>query len=70
MKNNTKVRLHLSKNLFESLAKQVLAEAKKNYGAGMEEVKAPKEKKEKAPKVEKGMEEMETRVAEIGRAHV
>jgi len=28
MKNNTKVRLHLSKQLFESLTKQVLAEAK------------------------------------------
>ncbi len=51
MKNNTKIRLHLSKQLFESLTKQVIAEAKtKHYGAGMEEVKA---KKEKAPKKEK-----------------
>ena len=70
MKNNTKIRLHLSKNLFESLAKQVLAEAKMNYGAGMEEVKAPKKKKEeKSPEVKatdkmKSMGEMETRVAE------
>lgn len=49
MKNNTKVRLHLSKQLFESLTKQVIAEAKgkKNFGAGMEEVKKPKAKKEK-----------------------
>lgn len=56
MKNNTKVRLHLSKQLFESLASQVLAEAKgkKNFGAGMEEVKAPKgEKKAKDQEPEK-----------------
>jgi hypothetical protein len=73
MENNTKVRLHLSKQLFESLAKQVLTEAKtkQNLGAGMEEVKAPKEKKEKkAPEVKatdkmKSMEEMETNVAEV-----
>ena len=59
MKNNTKIRLHLSKQLFESLTKQVIAEAKmKNLGAGMTEIKA-----KKAPKKEK-MEEMETRVAE------
>lgn len=63
MKNNTKIRLHLSKQLFESLAKQVLAEAK-SYGAGMEEVKAPKAKKEKAPKTHEKVEEMETKVAE------
>lgn len=52
MKNNTKVRLHLSKQLFESLAKQVLTEAKgkKNFGAGMEEVKATKGKKEEGDK--------------------
>jgi glutamine synthetase adenylyltransferase len=45
MKNNTKIRLHLSKNLFESLAKQVVAEAKKgdmSGGAYTEAVKAPK----------------------------
>lgn len=75
MKNNTKVRLHLSKQLFESLAKQVLAEAKKgdmSGGAYTEAVKMPKEKKEKkAPEVkatnkmkEEGVEEMETKVAE------
>lgn len=48
MKNNTKVRLHLSKQLFESLAKQVLAEAKKgdmSGGAYTEAVKAPKGEK-------------------------
>lgn len=72
MKNNTKVRLHLSKQLFESLAKEVLTEAKgkMNLGAGMEEVKATKKEK-KAPEVkatdkmkEEGVEEMETKVAE------
>lgn len=63
MKNNTKIRLHLSKQLFESLTKQVLAEAKGNMsgGAYTETVKAPKQPKEKkaAP-----VKEMETRVAE------
>ena len=74
MKNNTRVRLHLSKQLFESLAQQVIAEAKGDMsgGAYTEAVKAPKEKKEKkSPEVkatnkmkEEGVEEMETRVAE------
>lgn len=75
MKNNTKVRLHLSKQLFESLAKQVLAEAKKgdmSGGAYTEAVKISKVKKEKkASEVkatskmkEEGVEEMETKVAE------
>lgn len=48
MKNNTKIRLHLSKQLFESLAKQVLAEAKKgdmSGGAYTEAVKMPREVK-------------------------
>ena len=45
MKNNTKIRLRLSKQLFESLSRQVIAEAKQNYGAGMEVVKAPKASK-------------------------
>jgi hypothetical protein len=74
MKNNTKIRLHLSKNLFESLAKQVLAESKKgdmSGGAYTEAVKAPKAHKEKSPEVKKTdkmktMGEMETRVAEEG----
>lgn len=72
MKNNTKIRLHLSKQLFESLAKQVITEAKKgdmSGGAYTEAVKAPKEKKEKSPEVKatdkmKHMGEMETKVAE------
>jgi hypothetical protein len=48
MKNNTKIRLHLSKNLFESIAKEVLAESKKmnmSGGAYTEAVKMPKAKK-------------------------
>lgn len=67
MKNNTKIRLHLSKQLFESLTKQVIAEAKSNMsgGAYTEAVKTPKAAKTpKAPKTEKKVEEMETKVAE------
>jgi hypothetical protein len=48
MKNNTKIRLHLSKNLFESIAKEVLAESKKmnmSGGAYTEAVKMPKKAK-------------------------
>jgi len=43
MKDNTKVRLHLSKRLFESITKQVLAEAKKDMSGGVytETVKTP-----------------------------
>lgn len=48
MKNNTKIRLHLSKQLFESLTKQVIKEGKGNMGGGAytEAVKAPKKMKE------------------------
>lgn len=45
MKNNTKIRLHLSKQLFETLTKQVLAEAKANDGYTVA-VKQPKQAKE------------------------
>jgi hypothetical protein len=46
MKNKTKIRLHLSKNLFETIAKEVLAEAKVNGGgAYTEAVKMPKQPK-------------------------
>lgn len=52
MKNNTNIRLHLSKNLFETIAKEVLAEAKVNGGgAYTEAVKVPKAKKEKSSEV-------------------
>ena len=52
MKNNTKVRLHLSKQLFESLTKQVLAEAKMSKEAmgGGAYTEMVREKKSKAPK--------------------
>lgn len=69
MRNNTKVRLHLTKQLFESLAKQVLSEAKGNMsgGAYTEAVKVPKAKKSsdiKATDKMKKMDEMEFNVAE------
>ena len=54
MNGNTKVRIRLTKQLFESLSKQVLAEAKKmdmSGGAYTEAVKAPK-----APKASKSPE--------------
>lgn len=61
MKNNTKIRLHLSKNLFESIAREVLAESKKmdmSGGAYTEAVKMPKVKKS-AEKMTDKMEKME-----------
>jgi hypothetical protein len=48
MKNNTKVRLHLSKTLFENIVKEVVSEAKKmnmSGGAYTEAVKMPKKAK-------------------------
>jgi len=60
MKNNTKIRLHLSKQLFESLTKQVLAEAKMTKEAlgGYTEVKMPKANKA-AEKMTNKMQKME-----------
>ena len=76
MKNNTKVRLHLSKNLFESIAKEILAESKKpndGYSVAVKQPKMPKQSKSQAasPEVQKTdkeatMGEMETKVAEEG----
>ena len=45
MKNNTKVRLRLSKQLFESLSKQIIAEAKANdgYTVAVKQPKMPKQ---------------------------
>jgi hypothetical protein len=60
MKNNTKIRLKLSKQLFESLAKQVLAEGKKgdmSGGAYTEAVKTPKSEKSTEPKEPKSNNE-------------
>lgn len=48
MKNNTKVRLHLSKKLFESLTREIIKEAKANdgYTVAVKQPKAPKQVKE------------------------
>ena len=58
MNNKTKVRLHLSKNLFESIAKEILAEAKKpndGYSVAVKQPKMPKQSKSQAtsPEVQK-----------------
>lgn len=62
MKDNTKIRLRLSKQLFESIAAEVISEAKKHDmsgGAYTEAVKMPKDKKPLK-------KEIETKVAEAG----
>ena len=69
MKDSTIVRLRMSKKLFESLADQILAEAKDMSGGVYTEVVKQKKEKKKAEdkKVEdkkEKVEEMETRVAE------
>lgn len=48
MKNNTKVRLHLSKQLFESLTKEIIKEAKANdgYTVAVKQPKQPKQSKQ------------------------
>jgi hypothetical protein len=57
MKNNTKVRLHLSKQLFESLTKEIIKEAKANdgYTVAVKQPKTPKQSKSQAtsPEVQK-----------------
>lgn len=57
MKNNTKVRLHLSKKLFESLTKEIIKEAKANdgYTVAVKQPKTPKQSKSQAtsPAVQK-----------------
>ena len=58
MNNNTKIRLHLSKNLFESIAKEVLTEAKKandGYTVAVKQPKMLKQSKSQAasPEVQK-----------------
>jgi hypothetical protein len=73
MKNSTKVRLHLSKQLFESLTREIIKEAKANdgYTVAVKQPKMPKQSKAQAasPEVQKTdkeatMGEMETKVAE------
>ena len=57
MNNNTKIRLRLSKNLFESLTREILAEAKVNdgYSVAVKQPKTPKQSKSQAtsPEVQK-----------------
>ena len=57
MKNNTKVRLRLSKQLFESLTKEIIKEAKANdgYTVAVKQPKTPKQSKSQAasPEVQK-----------------
>jgi hypothetical protein len=57
MKNSTKVRLHLSKKLFESLTKEIIKEAKANdgYTVAVKQPKMPKQSKSQAtsPEVQK-----------------
>lgn len=57
MKNNTKVRLHLSKKLFESLTREIIKEAKVNdgYTEAVKQPKQPKQSKSQAtsPEVQK-----------------
>jgi hypothetical protein len=58
MNNNTKVRLHLSKQLFESLTKEIIKEAKKandGYTVAVKQPKMPKQSKSQAvsPEVQK-----------------
>ena len=60
MNNKTRIRLHLSKNLFESLSREILAEAKVNGGgAYTEAVKMPKVKKDPEVKATDKMKTME-----------
>ena len=59
MNNKTRIRLHLSKNLFESLSREILAEAKINgggaYTVAVKQPKQPKQSKSQAtsPEVQK-----------------
>jgi hypothetical protein len=73
MKDSTKVRLHLSKQLFESLTREIIKEAKANdgYTVAVKQPKTPKQSKSQAtsPEVQKTdkeamMGEMEMNVAE------
>ena len=72
MNNNTKVRLHLSKQLFESLTREIIKEAKKandGYTVAVKQPKMPKQSNSQAvsPEVQKTdaeatMGEMETKM--------
>lgn len=70
MKNNTKVRLHLSKQLFESLTKEIIKEAKANdgYTVAVKQPKQPKQSKSQAtsPEVQKTDAETKMEAAPTG----
>ena len=68
MKNSTKVRLHLSKELFESLTKEIIKEAKANdgYTVAVKQPKQPKQSKAQAtsPEVQKTDKEAKMEAAQ------
>lgn len=68
MKNNTKVRLHLSKQLFESLTKEILKEAKANdgYTVAVKQPKTPKQSKAQATSPEVQKTDAEAMMGEAG----
>jgi hypothetical protein len=69
MNNNTKIRLHLSKNLFESVAREVLAEAKKandGYTVAVKQPKMPKQSKSQAASPEVQKTDAEAMMGEAG----
>lgn len=68
MNNNTKVRLHLSKQLFESLTREIIKEAKKandGYTVAVKQPKMPKQSQSQAvsPEVQKTDAEAKTESA-------
>lgn len=68
MKNNTKVRLHLSKQLFESLTKEIIKEAKANdgYTVAVKQPKQPKQSKSQAASPEVQKTDAEAMMGEAG----
>lgn len=68
MKNNTKVRLHLSKQLFESLTKEIIKEAKANdgYTVAVKQPKTPKQSKSQATSPEVQKTDAEAMMGEAG----
>jgi hypothetical protein len=68
MKNNTKVRLHLSKKLFESLTKEIIKEAKANdgYTVAVKQPKTPKQSKSQADSPEVQKTDAEAMMGEAG----
>lgn len=68
MKNNTKVRLHLSKQLFESLTREIIKEAKANdgYTVAVKQPKTPKQSKAQATSPEVQKTDAEAMMGEAG----